>query len=245
MGLRDLARKGMSLFVEIDEPAPQSSAPAPPAPRAASPAAPGDDEYVRKLRSKSVGELMKELDGPEPDQIHQAVQSAAPEAAPVLPGDQVDFGAIYRQAQIAPLQFGAEQMLEMIQSYPGEMPLPIKRQALDATLKHMGAALHITKEVIVADATRKLTALAAFEETAKRERDGVMSAAQEKVRQLQAQIQAEQEKASAAEARFRALVQQCEAEGQRLDQVQEFLTLDEAQPAAARPEDGPRPPGTK
>ena len=55
-----------------------------------------------------------------------------------------------------------------------------------------------------------------------------MKTAQETVRQLQAQIQAEQEKASASEARFRALVQQCEAEGQRLDQVQEFLTLDQS-----------------
>src|SRR5438874_1445624 len=214
MGLRDLARKGMSLFVEIDEPAPHSGAPAAPAPRAAAPAAESDDEYVRKLRSKSVGELMKELDGPEPDQIHQAVQ-AAPPAAPVMQGDQVDFGAIYRQAQIAPLQFGAEQMLEMIQSYPGEMPLPIKRQALDATLKHMGAAMHITREAIVADATRKITALAAFEEAAKRERDAVTAASQARVQELQAQIQAEQEKGAVAETRFRAMVQQCEAEGQK------------------------------
>ena len=83
---------------------------------------------------------------------------AAPPSAPLRQGDQVDFRAIYRQAQIAPLQFDAEQMLEMIQSYPGEMPLAIKRQALDATLTHMGRAMNITKEAIVADATRKITA---------------------------------------------------------------------------------------
>jgi hypothetical protein len=233
MGLRELARKGISLFVEVDEP-PRGAAPA----AGASPAGPApaesDAEYVQKLRSKSVGELMKELDGPEPEQIHQAVQAAAP-AETVIQGDAVDFSAIYRQAQIPPLQFGAEQMLGMIQSYPTEMALPLKREALDATMKHMGAAMHITKEAIVADATRKITALAAFEEAQKRERDSVTTAAQEKVRELQAQMQAEQQKAAAAEAQFRALVQQCEAEGQRLDQVQEFLTLDSApaKPAAA------------
>ena len=110
---------------------------------------------------------MKELDGPEPEQIHQAVQ-AAPPAAPLVEGDRVDFAAIYRQAQIPSLQFDAEQMLEMIQSYPAEMPLQVKRQALGATIKHMGAAMNITREAIVADATRKIHALAEFEDKAKR-----------------------------------------------------------------------------
>jgi len=224
MGLRDLARKGISLFVEIDE----SPAPAAGSRGAAPPET--DAEYAKKLRSKSVADLMKELEGPEPEQIHRAVQ-AAPPAAPIVTDGRVALDAIYRQAGIPAMPFGAEQMLEMIQSYPTEMPLPIKRQALDATLTHMGRAMNITKEAIVADATRKITALAAFEEAAKRERDAVTAAAQEKVRELQAQIQAEQEKTSAAEAQFRAIVQQCEGEGERLDQVQEFLTLD--QPPAA------------
>lgn len=237
MALRDLARKGLSLFVEIEE--------EPSPPRAALAVSPGDSApEMQQLRGKSVGELLKELDGPEPEQIRQAVQTAPPAAPPVRDG-RVDYAAIYQKAQIPAMPFGAEQTLEMINSYPSDMPLPTRRQALDAALKTMGRAMNVTKEAIVADASRKLNALAAFEETAKAQRDAVVAAAQERVQQLQAQIQAEQQKATAADRQFQAVVQQCEAEGQQLDQVQEFLTLD--QPPASgesRPADGPRPPGT-
>jgi hypothetical protein len=147
---------------------------------------------------------------------------------PAAQGGQVDFAAIYGHAQIQPLPFGAEQTLELIQSYPADMPLPVRRQALDATLKTMGRAMNITKETIVADASRKINALAAYEEAAKRERDTAVSGAQERLNQLRAQAQAEQAKITAAEQQYRALVERCEAEGHRLDQVQEFLTLDQA-----------------
>jgi hypothetical protein len=248
MGLRDLARKGLGLFVVMeDDPSAEvavtpvgesGSGSAPPATKPAGdkPAAKvgteSDSEYVKQLRSKSVGDLLKELEGPEPEQIQKAVQAGGP-ALPAVQGGKVDFPAIYSQAQISPMPFGAEQTLELIQSYPSDMPLPIRRQALDATLKTMGRAMNLTKEAIVADASRKINALAAFEETAKRERDTAVSAAQEKFKQLQAQIQAEQAKAAAVDQQYRAIVEQCEAEGHRLDQVQEFLTLD--QPAAPPP----------
>jgi hypothetical protein len=181
---------------------------------------------VQRLRGKSVGELLKELEGPEPEQIQQAVQAAGP-VLPAAQGGQVDFTSIYAQAQIQPLPFGAEQTLELIQSYPADMPVPIRRQALDATLRTMGRAMNITKEAIVADASRKINALAAYEEAAKRERDAAVASAQEHLRQLQAQMEAEQARITAAEQQYRALVERCEAEGHRLDQVQEFLTVDQ------------------
>ncbi len=241
MALRDLARKGLGLFVELEDEAP-AGAPSPPARSAGGPGS--DAAAMQQLRSRSVGDLLKELEGPEPEQIEQAVGTAVAAAptAPTIQDGHLDFTAIYGQAQIPAQAFGAEQTLELIQSYPPDMALPVRRQALDAALKTMGRAMNITKESIVADASRKLNALAAYVEAAQRQRDAAVSAAQERFAQLQAQLQAEQAKAAAADQQFRAVVQQCEAEGQRLDQVQEFLTLD-APPAAPPPADGPRPPG--
>jgi hypothetical protein len=226
MGLREMARKGLSLFVEMDPESGEAGTKPESAPSGGRVAVAGESEDVQRLRGKSVGELLKELEGPEPEQIQQAVQAAGP-VLPAATGGPVDFPTIYAQAQIQPLPFGAEQTLELIQSYPADMPLPLRRQALDATLKTMGRAMNITKEAIVADASRKINALAAYEEAAKQERDAAVAASQEHLRQLQAQTEVEQAKITAAEQQYRSLVERCEAEGHRLDQVQEFLTLDQ------------------
>jgi hypothetical protein len=229
MPLRDLARKGLGLFVELP---PESPAPiAGPAPPAG-----GSD-----LRTRSLGELLQDLGTPA-----EPAKFDAPPPAAVTDG-KVDFGAIYRAAGIEPLAFTAEQTLELIQSLPAELPLETKRQTVAASLNTMGKAMNVGKEQVVLDAHRKLDALAAFEESSKAQRDTAAAASEEKIRQLQAEIEAERQRAAAADAQYQQLKAQCEAQGSLLDQVQEFLTLDAGASVHARelrPAEGPRPPGT-
>ena len=237
MGLRDIARKGLGLLVDLGE-EPGLGSPAP------IQGIDSDSEYLKKLRSRSVGDLLEELDGPGLQQIEAGAQAAA--AVPPLQNGQVDFTAIYAQSSIDVMPFGAERTLELIQSYPADMTVEVRRQALDAALKPICTAMNVTKEALVTDATRKLNALAGFVDATQKERDAVAGQAQEKIRSLREQIQAEEARVSEAEATYRAIVEQCEAEGERLDQVQEILTLDrEPSAMAIKPGEGPRPPGTR
>jgi hypothetical protein len=208
MALRDLARKGLGLvFVLPEEPAQTDAA-----------TEAGLGEEVSALRKKSLGELMNEFESSPgaPAAAPAPVTFDAPPAAAVQ-GGQVDFPAIYQQAGVAPIAFTAEQTLELIQTLPADLPL----------LNTLGRALNVSKEQVALDANRKLQALAAFEEAARAQRDQSVAQMQQRVKELQEQIEQERLKAADAEAQYLAVVKQCEAEGERLDQVQEFLTLDE------------------
>jgi len=245
MALRDLARKGLGLFVELGE---EEAALV----DAATEAGLGDE--VQALRKKSIGDLMREFDSGEASAVPGAQGPASAgevrfDAPPVgaVQGDVVDFQAIYKQAGVVPIAFTAEQTLELIQTLPADLPLATKRQTLLASLNTLGRALNVGKEQVVLDANMKIQALAAFEEASRKQRDDAVAAMQQRVKELQAQIDEERQKGAQAEAHYLAIVGQCETEGQKLDDVQEFLTLDEGPSVMAsqpRTEGGPRPPGT-
>src|SRR5690349_16508326 len=102
MGLREMARKGLSLFVEMNpetgDDATQPAATAGGPPLGGGAAAGSESEEAQRLRSKSVADLLKELDGPEPEQIQQAVQAAGPVLAAsgtpgAADGGPVDFAS--------------------------------------------------------------------------------------------------------------------------------------------------------
>jgi hypothetical protein len=224
MGLRDIARKGLAMFVEPD-------APPAPAPATADSELESDRQFVQQLRSKSVGDLLRELDGPEPEQIHQAVQAAAPAALSPLQDGRVDFSTVYRQAQISASVFGAEQAYELLQSFPDDMGPAGRHEAFEERVRSLGRAVSVTRETIVADTSRKLNALSAFEDATRNERDAAVAAAHGRMAELRAEIEAEERKIAAAEARCREFEQLCETEGERLGKVQEFLTRVQAKGA--------------
>lgn len=214
MGLRDLARKGLGLLVELPEE---------PAGDAATSAGLGED--VQHLRKKSIGELLNELESTGSAPVAPVQFQAPPEVA--LQDGQVDTTALYGQAGIAPMAFTAEQTLELIRSLPAELPLATKRQMVEASLNTMGRAMNVSKEQVLLDAHQKLQALAAYEDAARAQRDAAVAAMQQRVKELEAEIDLERQKAAEAEARFQSVVKQCEVAGESLDEVQEFLTLDE------------------
>ena len=219
MGLRDLARKGLGLLVELpDEPA---------APQPQLGAQPQDNPETQALRKKSLSELMAEMDRPVSQEPHAPAVTFDAPPPDALQGDQVDFAAVYGQAGVPPLAFTAEQTLELIRSLPADLPLATKRQTLDASLNTLGRAMNVSKDQVLVDAHHKLQALAAYEEAARVQRDAAVSAMQQRVQELQAQIDAERQKAAAAETQYQTILKQCEVQGDLLDEVQEFLTLDE------------------
>lgn len=218
MGLRDLARKGLGLLVEL--PPDQAG---------------GTGEEDPNLRKKTLAELMNELETPgaSTEGGPAAVTFDAPPDT-AIQGGQVDFGAIYQQAGVPQIPFTAEQTLELIRSLPADLPITTKRQTLDASLNTLGRAMNVSKEQVLLDANQKLQALVAYEEAAKQQRDAAVAAMQERVKELQAQIDAERQKAAQAESQYQRVVAQCEAQGDLLDEVQEFLTLDEGPSTLAR-----------
>lgn len=212
MGLRDLARKSLGLFVELPDTTVSEG---------------GEGEQA--LRGKSLSELMAELDE---SGAPRATFDAPPSSA--VQDGQVNFAAIYQEAGVAPLAFTAEQTLDLIRALPAELPLSTKRQTLDVSLNTLGRAMNVSKEQVALDAARKLDALAAFEEAARNQRDQAVSATHARIQELQAQIEEERRKAGEAEAGYQVMLAQCEAQGDLLDQVQEFLTLDQAPPIASQ-----------
>lgn len=97
---------------------------------------------------------------PVPDWTAQHPTPRAPEhsTSPADP-DAADFNAIYRQRGISPLNFTAEQALQMLAKLPLELPVETKRQTVRAMLDSISASLAVTPAALVEDAARKIEAL--------------------------------------------------------------------------------------
>src|SRR5262249_24560019 len=143
----------------------------------------------------------------------------APEAA-------VDFPAIYAQAALPRAGFTAEQMLEMLASMPQELPLETKRATVKVCLNALGKSMGATPDSIVADATRKLAALNSYVENLDRQTGEFVKGAETEIATLQAQIEERRRAIQDAKMTLTQATQRCEAEGDRLDDVLEFFSLD-------------------
>src|SRR5262249_12407533 len=134
-----------ALLAELDSPGPSTTSPP---------------------NSKTVEQIVRETDGPNLDEISAP---SSPTSPSVAPDGKADFTPIYQQSGLPPSPFPAEQMLDMLNSLPPELPLDTKRQTVKVTLNAMGKTIGATPETIVADASRKLAALAAYTETLSRQ----------------------------------------------------------------------------
>jgi hypothetical protein len=216
MDLKSRLRKAAGLFVEM-----------PPDEGDASSSASGTtnsdnlwEELEREARKpKTVEQIVREAPGPNLDQIQ--VTANAP-----LPDGTLDFGAIYAQAGLPTASFTAEQTLEMIAGLPAQLPLEVKRQTLRVTFGSLGKTIGATPESVLADASRKLAALAAYSESMSkqteesvRSNEAEMATLLAKVEELRlANIETQKRQARAA--------QMCVAESERLDDLLEFFSLD-------------------
>jgi hypothetical protein len=221
MSLLNTLRKATSLLVEMPpepKPIPFSSSDVP------------DMEDIdlelppeaRLQQSKTIEQIVHDTAGPDLSEI-----KVAPEAIPVgVEEKPLDFPSIYRAAKLPEVAFGAEQMLETLSNLPSELPLETKRLTVRAMLSTLGKASGATPETIVADASRKLAALASFENFMSQRTGETIEKAQAEISNLEAQIEARKAAIQAAKNQFAQIQSECERESDKIDDVLEFFSLD-------------------
>jgi hypothetical protein len=225
MSLRDTLRKAASLLVEL----PPEETPV------AAPVGTELRDLLAELESetsvapppparpRTVEQVVREADGPNLGDI--AVSASAP--PPVIGAEgSVDFSALYRHADLPSAPFTAEQMLDMLASLPPELPLDTKRQTVTVTLSSIGKSIGATPETIVADASRKLAALVAYQEGLSHQTAESVSRDELEIAALQAKIEAKRAAIQAAQRKLQEVTHVCSVESDRLDDVLEFFSLD-------------------
>jgi len=235
MRISDTLKKAAGLFVEIDDSSsPESAAAATPRPGGGSMS---DAEFLKMMQSqqtpaagakpavKTVEQIVKDAPGPNLDQITVPANS---QAQPLNADGTVDFQAIYALAAVSDAPFTAEQLLDLLATLPAELPLEARRQTVKITIQAMAKTVNVTPEIIVADASRKLAALAAYEQSFGKQADDFVSKSQTDIAALEAQIASKKQAIEDAKAKHDKMNTACTDESHRLDDVLEFFSLDVA-----------------
>ena len=228
MSLRDHLRKAASLIVEL--PPEEPSAPQPQSEATELPTSDANlDALLAELENKAapgptktVEEIVRDAAGPNLDQIEV---DAATTAKLSLDGS-VDFAAIYRQASLPATPFDAEQFLEMLSSLPQELPLDTKRSTVKVSLNALGKTTGTTPDTIVADASRKLAALASYLDSLGKLTNEQVAKAEQEIAEFQARIEERRKAIQSAQQLLFETTQRCTVESDRLDDVLEFFSLD-------------------
>lgn len=230
MSLRNAMRKAAGLLVELppEEPEAPSASPlsADDLPDLELPdnARLGTAPY--NSTPKTIEEIVREADGPDLDQVKvDEAQLTAPTSS-FVSGNNIDFAAIYRAANLPPAPFAAEQMLETLASLPADLPLETRRLTVRAMMSTLGKTMGATPESVVADASRKLAALNSFASFMERKTGESVTTLEQEIAALEAQVDAKRTAILAAKAELAKVNQGCEAESDRLDDVLEFFSLD-------------------
>lgn len=220
MDIREKFRKAAGLFVELPPEGriePHGRAPEPQADLGVT------AEPVAAPPSRTVEQLVRDTIGPNLDEIHVAPDVAAPS---INADGKSDFAAIYEHAGLPISPFTAEQMLDMLNSLPAELPLSTRRQTVKVTLQSMGKSLGATADTIVADASRKMAALAAYSDALSKQTAETVTSAQAEIAALEARIETQRQAITAAQQKQSEAARLCSAESDRLDDVLEFFSLD-------------------
>ena len=237
MGLRDAMRKAAGLLVQLPpEGDNENRGPA---------GVDGTQEEIDRIlagnapsenagEAKTVAQIVREGEGPNLEEIRI-------EDAPVSsePGAPMDFQAIYNAAKLPASPFSAEQMLEMLQSLPSELPLDTKRQTVKVTLASLGKTMGASPETIVSDASRKLTALNAYIEHLTRRVDEFTAVEEKQIAEMQTKIEEKRKGIQDAKYQLTQSSHACDAESEQLDEVLEFFSLDVAPSKYAEPSTPP------
>ena len=206
LDLREKLRKAAGLFVEL-----------PPEERHAE----RGGEIERPMAT--IEQIVRDSEGPNLDAI--AFPATETILAPTV-GGKIDFVAVYHGAALPPTPFTAEQAAEMLRSLPAELPLAMRRQTMNVALNAMGRSIGATPESIVADASRKLAALAAYAESLSGQTSQTITAADAAIAALEREIAAKREQIAQTQRHMAETLQACHEESDRIDDVLEFFSLD-------------------
>jgi hypothetical protein len=172
---------------------------------------------------RTVEQVVRETPGPNLDEI----KPAATISGPIIDASGVvNFSSIYALANLPTSPFSAEQVLELLATLPAELPIEAKRATVKVTVNAMAKATGVTAEAIVADASRKLAALAAYAKSYSDQANQFTTKADAEIAALQAEIEQRKRAIDDAKAKQGLMVQACTAESDRLDDVLEFFSLD-------------------
>jgi len=172
---------------------------------------------------RTVEEIVRESPGPNLEDIKVADAS---QVNPVTPAGTIDCSAIYSLANIPSTPFSAEQVLDLLDSLPKDLPIDNKRSMVKITLGAMTKTLGVTSETIVADASRKLAALAAYSESYTKQASDYILKSEADIINLQKQIEDRKKMIEQAKSRQASVTEGCHQQSDRLDDVLEFFSMD-------------------
>ncbi len=227
MPIRDTLRKAASLFVEM-----------PPAEKApAAIATMSDAEFLASLpktaaasppNAKTVEQIVRESPGPNLDEIKPQVQEQPANVPVLLENGTLSYSAIYQMAKLPNEPFTAENVIELLAQLPAELPIQAKRATLKITLEAMSKTSGASTEKVIADASRKLAALASYAESYQAQADKFVGLASTEIQKLEEQISERKRSIEEAKTKAQQVASGCKAEADRLDDVLEFFTMDVA-----------------
>ena len=244
MSLRNTLRKAAGLLVELP---PEQEETASPAQSGAGGAGASTDQMWAELEkasqkpqsaqtaptpnvpfaapppARTVEQIVRDEQGPNLDQIQVTSHAIHPDAHL---GGTLDFNSIYQAANLPTAPFSAEQVLAMFGELPAELPMQTKRQMMQVSVNAMGKAIGASPETIVADASRKLAALAAYTEHLTQTTQEYTELSAQKIAGLEAEIDKIRLAVANAQQRQFRETQLCTEESHRLDDVLEFFSLD-------------------
>ncbi len=174
---------------------------------------------------KTVEQIVRDVQGPNLNEIE-----VPPAAAPsfVNADGSPNFATIYQATNIPAAPFTAEQILEMFSALPPTLPLEVKRQTIRVSIDAMGKSIGASPQNIVADASRKLAALASYAEHLSKTTGEFVSLSERKLTILQAQMEETRKSIEGARQKLEHQTTLCTQESERLDDVLEFFSLDVA-----------------
>ena len=173
---------------------------------------------------RTVEQIVRDSHGPNLDQIQVSPETVS--LAESRPDGGVDFARIYTSANLPTVTFTSEQVLEMLSALPAGLSLDNKRQMMMVSINAMGKAIGASPETIVADASRKLAALASYTEGLAKLTGDYTAASEQKIATLQAEIEKIRLQMSEAQERQTRETLACTTESHRLDELLEFFSLD-------------------
>jgi predicted outer membrane protein len=176
-----------------------------------------------QTQTMSVRQIVEKTEGPNLDEISLTDEQAREGLAP---GGIPNFDKVYANASLPKSSFGAEQALDVINSLPADLPIDVKRSTVHATLNSMGKAMGVDTDSVVADASRKMAALGAFEDSLNLQSKKFVDTMSIEISGHEAKIAELKAKIEESNKSLQNALSLCAAENDKLDDVLEFFTLD-------------------
>ena len=208
MSIKDTVRKAAGLLFTFE---PSENEPQPPV-----------------VKPRSVEDILKETPGPTLEEIKMPQPPAQPTEPVIDAAGNVRFSTIYQMAGLPETPLTAEQVLEVLASFPADLPIATQRATMKVTINAMSKSTGASEESVVADTSRKLAALNAFHDGYGKQADQYVQLAESEIQNLEAQITAKRATIQDALSKKSSVIQACTTESERLDDVLEFFSLDVA-----------------